>query len=110
MNYKNLEIVLRRICCCIVKIILCGVIILNHCTFLSAHFTAVLKAVNGKLIFVFVCSEADGCKYQGQFRSDHAIKWFMRNTYINALPGNYTNWSQLPGQAKIVLYHSSDKS
>ena len=30
------------------------VIILNHCTFLSAHFTAVLKAVNGKLIFMFL--------------------------------------------------------
>ena len=42
----------------------------------------------------YVCgsqSGLPGCKYQpGQFRSDHAIKWFMRNTYINALPGNYT--------------------
>ena len=38
------------------------VIILNHCAFFSAHFTAVLKAVNGKLIFMFRAqSELDAC-------------------------------------------------
>ena len=37
-------------------------VILNHCAFFSAHFTAVLNAVNGKLIFMFRAqSELDAC-------------------------------------------------